>query len=106
MSDGQLQEHILASLRDLNAKMEAYSLESHGRVDALREHIDANIEAIRLRKDGDHAELHKRIDGVNDKVEDTENKLAKIHGWAAGASFVGGLIGMVIGWLLSLFGKN
>lgn len=103
MSDEQLHEHILASLRDLSAKMEAHSLESRSRVDTLREHIDQRTEAIRERKEEDHAEIHRRIDAVLEKTEETASKVTKIHGWAAGASFVGGILGMVIGWLISLW---
>lgn len=82
-------EQLIGIIQDFHKKIDA------GFSD-LRDHMDEGITSLRR-------EINGRIEKVTVKAEATEKKVAKIHGWAAGASFVGGLIGMVIGWAISLF---
>ena len=86
MSTEQLQQHILDSLRDLGEEIRSHSKSSQERHEKLREHIDEKF----MHQDG--------------RIGSLEQKAARLGGVYKALATVGSVAGLVIGWLLGLFG--
>lgn len=99
MTDKDHQDQLLSTVQEFHRIVESGFRES-------REAFYREIGDLRKKNDADHADIHERIDASNEKQTATAHKVAGIHGWAAGAAFVGGAIASAIAWFISHFGAK